>query len=384
MKKILFDLTSLNSFGKTQYHGGGEYSKEFLLELQKYKQSSEMYYLFDGEYEYIDDQVRDKIPEKRVLYIEKIYEIPDILRGGGFDAFISGLPYKYRRLNFGTIECFFTIHGLRRIELPYDSTEFRYSDKIKNRLMFFFRKYLTENYVRIKKKHISDLLKSSVNTNIIVVSEHTKFSILSNFKDIQENQLSVSYSFLARRRIEQIDSEVCSIGKFYLMVSTHRWVKNAYRAAKAFDKLFSQGRLNTKVVLLGMNEKIFSKFGIKNKSHFILKGYVSRNQYESFMKAAYALVYPSLNEGFGYPPYEAMKYGTPVAMGAASSLNEIYDNRNSLFFNPYDINEIALRILELEYWDLMKTETDSIIREAEELEIKQQIMSDKLMARIFS
>lgn len=51
---------------------------------------------------------------------------------------------------------------------------------------------------------------------------------------------------------------------------------------------------------------------IKNKSHFVLLEYVDNNVLESLYKGAYALIYPTLNEGFGYPPLEAMKYGTPV------------------------------------------------------------------------
>ena len=62
---------------------------------------------------------------------------------------------------------------------------------------------------------------------------------------------------------------------------------------------------------------------------------------------AYAFIYPTLNEGFGYPPLEAMKYGVPVITTAFSSIPEICGDA-VLYSNPYSIEEIANRILQLE------------------------------------
>jgi len=302
VKKILFDLISLKSVQGTKYHGGAEYSRELLLELQKYNDSAEIYYLFDSEFEDIDERVKGSIPLEKVVFIDNMEQIPKLLVDSSFDTFISGLPYRYRKLDFGKTECFFTIHGLRRIELPYDNTELRYAVNWRERVSFIVRRMIPRIYVKLKKKYFADFFECSRNLKIIVVSEHTKYSILSNFKDITGDKLKVSYSFLVRAETLEIHPEVKSIGKFYVMVSTHRWGKNAYRAVMAFDKLFSLDRLEGKVVLLGMSEKIFRNFRVKNKDRFIIRNYVERDQYESYLKAAYALVYPTLNEGFGYPP----------------------------------------------------------------------------------
>ena len=59
---------------------------------------------------------------------------------------------------------------------------------------------------------------------------------------------------------------------------------------------------------------------------------------------AYCLIYPSLNEGFGYPPLEAMHWGTPVIASSFTSIPEICQNA-AIYFNPYSIKEIMNRIL---------------------------------------
>jgi glycosyltransferase involved in cell wall biosynthesis len=53
-----------------------------------------------------------------------------------------------------------------------------------------------------------------------------------------------------------------------------------------------------------------------------------------------ALVYPSLFEGFGLPPLEAMACGTPVLTSSTSSLPEVVGDAG-LLVNPYEVSEIA-------------------------------------------
>jgi glycosyltransferase involved in cell wall biosynthesis len=53
-----------------------------------------------------------------------------------------------------------------------------------------------------------------------------------------------------------------------------------------------------------------------------------------------------LNEGFGYPPIESMRYGVPVAASGTSSIPEICQNA-AIYFDPYNVSEIKNRILQL-------------------------------------
>ena len=62
-----------------------------------------------------------------------------------------------------------------------------------------------------------------------------------------------------------------------------------------------------------------------------------------FYKAASAFVYPSLYEGFGIPPLEAMSFACPVVCSNVSSIPEIVGDAAEMF-DPYDIESIQLAI----------------------------------------
>ncbi len=72
-------------------------------------------------------------------------------------------------------------------------------------------------------------------------------------------------------------------------------------------------------------------------------GYVPDADLAHFYRHAYALVQPSLMEGFGLPPVEAMVSGTPVLSSTAGSLPEIVGPAG-LYFDPFDVAAMARTI----------------------------------------
>jgi glycosyltransferase involved in cell wall biosynthesis len=77
-------------------------------------------------------------------------------------------------------------------------------------------------------------------------------------------------------------------------------------------------------------------------------GYVKQEQLPALYSGALALVYPSLYEGFGLPPLEAMACGAPVVTSAVTSLPEVVGDAAVLVdpTNPDSIAEGVLRIVE--------------------------------------
>ncbi|MDB5208335.1 MAG: glycosyltransferase family 4 protein, partial [Flavisolibacter sp.] len=64
------------------------------------------------------------------------------------------------------------------------------------------------------------------------------------------------------------------------------------------------------------------------------------------MASAYALVYPSLFEGFGVPVIEAMKCGVPVLTSKDSSMQEI-GGEAAMYFDPQNIDDIADKLMRI-------------------------------------
>ena len=131
-----------------------------------------------------------------------------------------------------------------------------------------------------------------------------------------------------------------------MLVSGDRWGKNNLRVVKAFDELFSAGLLDAnsiKIKIAGSTGKNFS-YKIKHPRCFEFMGYVDDMDLEYLYVNAYSFIYPSLNEGFGYPPIEAMHYGIPVLSSPFSSIPEVCGDA-VIYFNPFSIDEIKNRIL---------------------------------------
>lgn len=137
------------------------------------------------------------------------------------------------------------------------------------------------------------------------------------------------------------------------------------------------------LLYLDLKKSSFIMSKIKNKSHFVLLEYVDNNVLESLYKGAYALIYPTLNEGFGYPPLEAMKYGTPVLSSPFSAITEICGD-SLIYFNPYSINEIKNRLLYLDNKDVLNDYSLRVIEKYEKIAKRQAEDLDKLVNKIVS
>jgi glycosyltransferase involved in cell wall biosynthesis len=71
-----------------------------------------------------------------------------------------------------------------------------------------------------------------------------------------------------------------------------------------------------------------------------VRGQVSADELVSLYRRASVLVFPSLYEGFGQPPLEAMACGCPVACSRAASLPEVCGDA-ARYFDPHDPAQIA-------------------------------------------
>jgi len=72
-------------------------------------------------------------------------------------------------------------------------------------------------------------------------------------------------------------------------------------------------------------------------------GNINLTELAGLYRGARAFVYPTLNEGFGYPPLEAWAQGTPVVAAAISSVTEVLGDA-AIYFSPTSLDEMKIRI----------------------------------------
>lgn len=126
-------------------------------------------------------------------------------------------------------------------------------------------------------------------------------------------------------------------GSYVLAVSSQSLHKNFKLVLQAAKRLPDR-----KFVIVGQsNPAVFRTAELLEKpANVFYTGYADDCRLAALYKHAACFVYPSLYEGFGLPPLEAMSYGTPVIASEAASLPEVLGEA-ALYINPHEADELA-------------------------------------------
>ena len=355
--KFLFDLTVCQPNGSSKYHGGGVYGFSLLRKLLE-KGSGEIVIYYDST-RFLDEEISRLIALSGSKTVDASQvKLSQCLEDDSIELFYSPLySAKYKSIIESLshpVKFVVTIHGLRNQEMNRDIVERHYATSLKQYLKAIIKQTYYYKYLTAKYHRELEWLFSNKEVHIVTVSNHSKSSISFYYPEANLKNLSVYYSPSTSNANWKSTKAYVSEKPYYLIVSAGRWIKNGYRSILAFDNLFSKGKLDgKKVILVGLKKSTNVYKKIKNKDKFELLDYVDRGTLESLYKGAFALIYPSLNEGFGYPPLEAMKFGVPVIVSGFASIPEVCGEA-ALYVNPYSNDEIAIRILQLENKEIYK------------------------------
>lgn len=195
-------------------------------------------------------------------------------------------------------------------------------------------------------------LAVKLSSKILTVSQFTKKDILSLFK-IKADKIIVSYegvanltdkkSFSLDRKQPSFITKIDLTKKFLLYVGSAYPHKNLEKLVAAF-KILEKENSDLNLLLVGKEDFFYNRLKqeVGVSRNIIFSGYVSDADLDILYTKALAFIFPSLYEGFGLPPLEAMSKACPVLSSNYSCLPEILGN-NVLYFNPTDVNDIITK-----------------------------------------
>lgn len=326
-------------FGTAQAAGIGQYTEELVRHLVKHDTKNQ-YHLFlspvnmSGFPIYSPNLSKSSVPFRHYTYQEQFF-YPNILKQADIDM------VHYTNFNspifFKSIPSIVTIHDLT--------------------LWFFsgrqHKGWLKKWLYRLVIKRTCQNAKQ-----IIAITKKTKEDIVK-LLNVSPEKITVIYEAASKnykpiKDTSRIDSlkHKFDISKPYLIyVGQWREHKNVVRLIRAFGLFRRRHGLDYQLVLVG---KIDSKYlrvaeTIKElglKDNVVLTGYVPDSDLPYLYNGAEFFTFPSLYEGFGLPPLEAMACGTPVVSSNASCMPEVLGDA-AQYFDPLDVESMAKTMAEV-------------------------------------
>lgn len=210
-------------------------------------------------------------------------------------------------------------------------------------------KDITENW-----RHI--FLESMKNTDIIVtISESSKNDIQKYLQNIGMNDKPI-YTIYCDAKIEipKIDRSQQVLYKYgikdqyFLFLGTLEPRKNPLNMIKAFHYFKKNSEKTTKLVIAGAKGWLYDEvmqYIEENslKEDVIFTGFVSEEEKYFLIKQASAFIFLSIYEGFGIPPLEALKIGTPVLVSDIPVFHELFEE-SVLYADPVNVADIASKM----------------------------------------
>ena len=194
-----------------------------------------------------------------------------------------------------------------------------------------------------------DIAYSAARSDVIVtISEFSKREI-HELLQIPEEKIKIVYSAPSitedRAEFSAIQKQFGVRKPYLLYVGTIEPRKNLERLIQAFDLLKREKQIPHQLILAGgggwKTEEIHRAAEAAQFADDILfTGYLSSGEKNTLYQNADVMVFPSLYEGFGMPPLEAMLFGCPVVCSDAASLPEIVGEAAELV-EPLDVRSIA-------------------------------------------
>lgn len=224
--------------------------------------------------------------------------------------------------------------------------------------------HLPQTFHRRSRTQLRLTVRHSVRraARVLTLSEHTRNDVMATYgiarPMIEVIPIAASPKFepvLDDKELQRVRHIYRITSDYILSVGSIQPRKNLVRLVRSYtllrDKLGADKL--PKLVFVGKRAWLYDETlrALEDASlgdSVILTGYVPESDLPALYTGATCFVYPSIFEGFGLPPLEAMQCGTPVIIGNRTSLPEVVGDA-ALAVDPFDVNAIAAAIEQILY-----------------------------------
>lgn len=354
---ILFDFITLQD----QFvNGGNVFTKIVLLSLLQRK---ERIFAFYDNKRSIPPDILDVIKKHKIekFPLQRIESINDFIFCNKIKVFFIGVLQRYSKLPILNFNCRLKVvcHDIVSICSLYNNT-------IYNDQTFYFLKTTScLNHLSPIKRKIFKLMypknlwkkrvvKNIKNENVffqyigkdskvqfLTVSEYSKNALIYYY-NIPEAQIKVFYPPVISEEKNNFSNDslvkIINGKKYFLLLNADRENKNIKLFLTAWTYFLEYVEEEYYAILVGN-----IRCSLKN---ILVLNYIGRNELQILQRNAFCFVYPTLGEGFGYPPLECMKYKVPVAMSNVMSLPEVFKDA-ACFFSPFYPEDLFRALLQV-------------------------------------
>lgn len=325
--------------------GLGRYTNELIQNLDKIVsedkvlQSKVEYYVFLPENKFFVYNPRSKNIQKIKAdfkwysWAEQL-KFPFLLKKYNLDLMHFphfNVPFFYRK------KFVVTIHDLILFHYP------TVKNTTLNKFVYFFKLLMYHFIIRSTIKRAK---------KIIAISKFTRNDLINTLKT-KGNKIEVIYegaefNKFSKKDLAKINCgnilKKCGIMKPYLLYVGNAYPhKNLDRLVLAFADVNNNFSGKYQLVLVGKSDYFYKKLRIfinkKRLENILVTDYISDQKLDCLYQQSRLFVFPSLYEGFGLPPLEALIKGIPILSSEKSSMPEILGDKVQ-YFNPEQTNDM--------------------------------------------
>lgn len=200
------------------------------------------------------------------------------------------------------------------------------------------KKWFSKSYYYLYKIFTPLSIKTS--KRLFTVSEFSKNEILKYYPFANENRIDIIYNAV-RKEEEYAFNQLPQTDKYILAIGSLDPRKNFSTLCRAMEKVLSN---DVCLHIVGGGNQVFNfdeSLISSNRVKFL--GRISDEELKKEFLNSILFVQPSLYEGFGIPPLEALAYGKDIAISDIPVFREIFEDA-AIYFDPNNPNDIAEKI----------------------------------------